>query len=119
MEIRAKLACTLMFACLALAPGDVHASVIFTNGTPDSSNGNNMWQAIAAEDFTFASTTLITDVHFQAEIDPTGVYTGSIAWFIYADNGGQPRATPSDGGADPPPLFIRAAAPPVSGGHVS
>jgi PEP-CTERM motif len=113
-----KLACTLMLACLALAPRDVCAGVILTNGTPDSSNGNNMWQAIAAEDFTFGSTTLITDVHFQAEIDPGGVYAGSIAWFIYGDNGGSPGATLSNGVATPPLISLGPAASPFTASTV-
>jgi len=93
----------LVAAALPLAISPAQAGVIFTNGTPDTSSGNEMTQWIQAENFSFVVDTLVTDVHFQALIsDTVGVYNGSIDWSVYLDASGSPGALLSSGNATPP-----------------
>jgi len=54
--------------------------------------------------------TTITDVHFQAIANLSGVYNGSIAWFIYADNSGSPGEVQSSGVATVPLVSLGPAA---------
>ena len=78
-------------AALLLAVSSVHAGLIYDNGAPDASNGNEMTNWIQAEDFTLGAAATVTDVRFWAiGIQEPGSYQGSITWSLYADAAGQP-----------------------------
>ena len=72
------------------------AAVIYDNGAPNQSNGNEATQWIQSEDFTFTAATRITDVHFW-NVDSGRLADGTISWFIYADAAGVPGAVISSG----------------------
>jgi PEP-CTERM motif len=68
------------------------AGVIYNNGAPTQTGGNEMTNWIQAEDFSFAVDTEVTDVHFWTLEDPTvNGYAGSIDYGIYTDAGGSPN----------------------------
>lgn len=80
-------------AVLLLAVSSVHAGLVYDNGGPDSSNGNEMTEWIQAEDFALATAANVTDVRFWAiSMNEPGSYQGSITWSVYADAAGQPGA---------------------------
>jgi hypothetical protein len=82
-----------VLSALLLGVGAAHASIIYDNGGPNQVNGNEMTQWIQAEDFTLATTTTITDVHFwTGESLDFGGFTGSIQYAFYADAAGSPGA---------------------------
>jgi hypothetical protein len=72
------------------------AAVIYDNGAPNQSNGNEATQWIQSEDFTLTAATRITDVHFWS-VDSGRLADGTISWFIYADAAGVPGAVISSG----------------------
>lgn len=80
------LLASLLLACSAAA----QAVVVYDNGPPDLMGGNEMTNWIQAEDFTLASTTTITDVHFWS-LEAPGGYSGSIQYAFYSDAGGSPN----------------------------
>lgn len=91
----------LRFGCLAVAlsaltlasAGQARASLIYDNGGPDQSGGNEMTEWIQAEDFTIGTAVTLTDVRFWNLEDPSlSGYNGSISWSIYADTGTAPGA---------------------------
>src|SRR6266550_1169 len=76
--------------CLATSTAKAD-QVVYDNGPPNSLSGNEMTQWIQAEDFTFASTQIVTGVHFWAvDLSGTAGYQGSITWQFYTNNAGTP-----------------------------
>jgi hypothetical protein len=66
-----------------------YADVIYDNGGPNQSNGNEMTEWIQAENFTLAADATVTGVTFW-DIEEPGAFQGSISWIIFADNSGTP-----------------------------
>jgi hypothetical protein len=73
----------------------VHAAVIYDNGAPDLTSGNEMTEWIQTEDFTLGAAATITDVHFWS-VD-SGLADGTISWQIYSDNAGDPGSILASG----------------------
>ena len=78
------------------APG-LYAAVVYDNGGPNGSSGNEMTQWIQSEDFKFASAQTFNQVTFWGFAEYGSSYTGNITWMIYNDNGGQPGTIQSTG----------------------
>lgn len=76
----------------ALSPALASAQVVYDNGAPNASGGNEMTQWVQAEDFTLASATTITGIRFWGFGFTPSAYQGSIVWSIYGNNGSQPGA---------------------------
>lgn len=83
---------------MALAVSPARGAVIYANGVPDSSSGNEMTQWIQTEDFALASTAIVTDVRFWA-LGPG--YQGGIYWQVYSDSAGNPGSVLYSGYATP------------------
>jgi len=65
---------------------------IFDGGPPDQVNANEMTSWVQAEDFVLAQDEVLGDVHFwTAEIGP---WDGTLVWFLFLDDAGQPAAAP-------------------------
>lgn len=77
---------------LLLVGSSTQAGLIYDNGAPNASSGNEMTGWIQAEDFALASPVVLTDVRFWAFEFAQGGYQGSIVWSIYGDNAGAPGA---------------------------
>ncbi len=77
-------------AALLLVGSSTQAGLIYDNGAPNSTSGNEMTQWIQAEDFALASPVVLTDVRFWGIESTQGAYQGSIVWSIYGDNAGAP-----------------------------
>jgi hypothetical protein len=67
--------------------------VVYDNGGPDHSTGDEMTHLIQAEDFALGIDTGITGVKFWALDSSPSAYQGGIRWAIGADAGGSPGAT--------------------------
>ena len=80
------------------AASQVSAQVVFSNGAPDPTNGNEMSMWIQAQPFTLAAPATLTGVHFW-DLENTGAFTGSIHWLIYANAAGTPGSILSQGDA--------------------
>ena len=89
--------CAIALAIGAFA-GQAHAGLIFDNGSPNQFSGNEMTGVIQAENFSLATAATVTDVRFwDVELLNVNTYTGSITWFIYANNAGVPGAVIATG----------------------
>ena len=68
-------------------------NIIYDNGAPDQVQGWESAQWVSADDFTLPKNSWITDAHFW-----TGEYAdnwdGTLDYYIFADNGGAPGASP-------------------------
>ncbi|TWU09430.1 PEP-CTERM motif protein [Symmachiella macrocystis] len=89
-----SLASTLL---LAVMGGAVQAGVVFDNGAPDQSTGNEMTAWIQAEDFVLAQDTTLTDLHFWTL--EGGTWDGTLDYYLFNDAGGTPAAAPFATGA--------------------
>lgn len=65
------------------------ASVIYNNGSPNQTSGNEMTEWTQTEDFTLNTTQTIAGVKFW-DFQKADSYNGSISWFIYSDKSGIP-----------------------------
>jgi hypothetical protein len=81
-----------LVAVLLPVGSSAQAGLIYDNGAPNASSGNEMTQWIQAEDFALASPVVLTDVRFWGVESVQGAYQGSIVWSIYGDNAGAPGA---------------------------
>src|SRR5690348_11111858 len=100
-----------MPAILACCLPALQASVVYTNGTLDSSNGNEMTQWIQANSFSFGSTTTVTNVTFDVlQSDSIGIYAGDITYILYADNAGAPGTQLASGDVITPETSLGPAA---------
>ncbi|PWU05023.1 MAG: hypothetical protein C5B51_15785 [Terriglobia bacterium] len=71
--------------------------VVYDNGSPDQTTGDEMTHLIQSEDFVLGANATITDVIFWAlDSSPSG-YQGTITWVIAADSGGAPGAALASG----------------------
>jgi hypothetical protein len=74
--------------------------VIFDGGAPDYPNGVGVTSNLPADDFVLSTDSYLTDVHFwtlEGYGAPNGSGTpwdGTLEYFLFADNGGQPAAAP-------------------------
>jgi hypothetical protein len=73
--------------------------VVYNNGGPDQSTGDEMTQMIQAEDFTLGADAGITGVRFWALDSSPSAYQGSIAWAIASDAFGTPGIILASGSA--------------------
>ena len=85
---------------LGVAAAPVQGGVIFSNGLPNQSSGNEMTEWIQAEDFALPGAFTLTDIHFWS-LEAEGAFHGSIAYRIYSDDGGQPDAVVAGGNVVP------------------
>jgi hypothetical protein len=77
---------------VAFLGGTTHGSIVFDNGLPDQGDGGSLTTFVGADDFVLGAPTTITDAHFwSVEDDP---WDGTLQWFIFEDDGGQPVAAP-------------------------
>lgn len=80
------------------------AALIYDNGAPNSSSGNEFTQWIQAEDFTLASPANIEAIRFWAFPSGGTGYAGSITWRVYNDVAGAPGAVLYSGSAAVTPV---------------
>lgn len=83
-----------MAAMLLAATGQVQAAtLIYNGGSPNLANGNEIAQWVQAEDFVLAANASLESVRFWTIESPTASWDGSLQWYLFADNGGQPAAS--------------------------
>lgn len=81
------------FVLLCCVSGALSAGVIYDNGAPNASDGNDATQWIQAEDFKFDLDTIVTDVHlYFAGLSGIGAWDGVADYWIFADTGDAPTA---------------------------
>lgn len=73
---------------------NLHAAIIYDNGAPNQSSGNEMTEWIQAEDFMFSATQTFNEVKFWVVASNL---PGTIHGQIWNDNGGQPGTVLSEG----------------------
>jgi hypothetical protein len=89
-----------LLACCFLAGGiAAQGSVLLTNGSLDSSNGDLMTGYIEANSFSLSSSAVISGVNFDALVLVPQTFQSSVTWFIYADNSGSPGTQLATGNA--------------------
>jgi len=66
--------------------------VIFDGGAPNGINANEVTGWVQAEDFVLEDDVLLTDFHFWTV--ETGTWDGTVEFFLFEDDGGQPAAAP-------------------------
>ncbi len=72
-------------------PSDV-PNVIFDGGSPNGVQANEVTGWVQAEDFVLSEDVLLTDFHFWTV--EVGTWDGTVEFFIFLDNGGQPADAP-------------------------
>ena len=87
---------TLFAAIPALA-----GTLWYDNGLPDGANGNEMTQWLQTEDFIAPSNGSLVEIDFWAFPYGGNPYDGTVQWWIFADNGGNPGAVKATGIANP------------------
>ena len=103
--LRVCLRFRVLFALtVVLITSNAWAVIVYNNGVPNSSGGNEMTMWLQTEDFTLTSAQTITDVRFWSAEGVPG-YNGSITWRFYSQVAGQPGAVLFSGSATP----VRAA----------
>lgn len=75
--------------CCLLAAG-AQASVILTNGSPNTVTGDLMTGYIEANSFSLTSPATITGVNFEAFIQQPETFQSTVTYYLYADNSGSP-----------------------------
>jgi hypothetical protein len=80
----------LLVVCGFLAAGFANGGAIFTNGSVDSTGGNEMTEWIQANPFTLTVSDTITEIVFDAFTASLSNYNGSINWGFYSDDAGSP-----------------------------
>ena len=104
---RLQQAMIAAFASLALATS-AHATIIYDNGAPTTTESNETTQWVQAEDFSFASGATVGGAGvYLAGLGSIDAWDGNFTYFIFSANGGQPGSvlqsgdvsiTPSDSG---------------------
>lgn len=75
-------------------------NVVFDNGgVPNDVSGNEMTYWLQTEDFVLGEDVLLSDVHFYLFAFQVDAWDGSLEYFIFADNGGEPGALITSGQA--------------------
>jgi hypothetical protein len=88
-------------ALMALSmPGE--AAVVFDNGLPNGSTGNETTAWVQAEDFSFAANTTVTGAGvYLGGFGNVSAWDGSFTYYIYADAGGSPGTVLQSGAVTP------------------
>lgn len=84
-----KLKKTFLLTCCLLA-GGARASVILTNGSPNTITGDLMTGYIEANSFSLTSPATITGVNFEAFIQQPETFQSTVTYYLDADNSGSP-----------------------------
>lgn len=74
---------------LGIAPS-MQAAILFNNGAPDQISGDNMSEALVADDFTIGGLSDITNLRFWSVQSDVDDYEGSVYWAIHSDAAGLP-----------------------------
>ena len=83
----------LLVASLMVFTSPLYANIIYDNGGPNSTSGNETTAWIQAEDFTFTDNEIITDAHiYIAGLGGIGAWDGIFDYYIFSDAGGTPTA---------------------------
>jgi hypothetical protein len=78
------------------------AAIVFDNGGPNNSSGNETTAWVQAEDFSFAANTTVTGAGvYLAGFGGIGAWDGSFTYYIYADAAGSPGAMLQSGSVVP------------------
>ena len=88
-------------ALMAMASA-ANASIVYNNGGPNASSGNDATAWVQAEDFTLAAATSLAGAGvYIAGFNGIGAYTGPFNYFIFANNAGTPGSVLASGTATP------------------
>ncbi|HUQ90112.1 MAG TPA: PEP-CTERM sorting domain-containing protein [Bryobacteraceae bacterium] len=74
---------------LLLLPAPAYSATIYDNGPPNQADGSEITGFVQAEDFTLAASSTFDSIRFWTLEDATS-FSGSILWWIYSDNNGEP-----------------------------
>ena len=82
----------LMVGVAALSSSAFAGDVLYNNGAPNYTNGDEMTQWVQAEDFTGVTGTIGSVQFTFLDTNNGGLanWDGTIDWYIYSDGGGQP-----------------------------
>ncbi|MDQ2987202.1 MAG: PEP-CTERM sorting domain-containing protein [Armatimonadota bacterium] len=82
----------ITFAAATVALTSIAGAQIYTNGTPDLENGNEMTAWLQAENFNLGAPNAIGMIKFWTIEVPGVVFEGNVDWWIFMDNAGTPGA---------------------------
>ena len=78
------------------------AAIVFDNGGPNNSSGNETTAWVQAEDFSFAANTTVTGAGvYLGGFGNVSAWDGSFTYYIYADAGGSPGTVLQSGAVTP------------------
>ena len=81
------------------------ASIIYDNGAPVTTDGNETTQWVQAEDFTFAGATTVGGAGvYIAGFDGIGEWDGNFTYFLFANSGGSPGSVLQTGDVSVSPV---------------
>lgn len=84
----------------AVSPSFANAAIVYNNGAPNTSSGNETVAWVQAEDFKFASNTAINSAGvYLAGFGGIGNWDGQFQYTIFGDAGGSPGAALQSGSA--------------------
>lgn len=90
----------MLAALVAASPAS--AAILYDNGGPDASEGNETVQWVQAEDFSFAAATTLTGAGvYLAGLGGVGSWDGDFQYWVFDNAGGIPGAVVASGPATP------------------
>jgi len=93
----------VLLAVVALGAASVFAGPLWVdNSPPDGANGNEMTQWLQTEDFRVPTNGTLESVIFWAFPYYGNPYDGTLQYWIFADNAGDPGAVMATGVVNPP-----------------
>lgn len=90
--VRHVLGAGILALAMSAVPG-VSGAVLFNNGAPDQISGDNMSEALVADDFTIPGQSNVTNIRFWSIQSDLADYDGVVYWEIYSDGGGVPNGS--------------------------
>lgn len=98
--MRLKLLATVAAACLAVPAAQ--ATIIYNNGSPTASSGNEATWWVQAQDFSFAAGATVGGAGvYLAGYRGIGAWDGAFRYWIFADGGGKPGTILATGSVTP------------------
>jgi len=98
--MRMGLLRTLVAPLVALLAAGAQAAIVYDNGGPDASSGNDATQWVQAENFSIAAGASVMDAGvYIAGFDGIGNWDGAMDYYFFADVGGTPGALLASGAA--------------------
>jgi hypothetical protein len=104
MELRKLLAAAATAAVVSMAASAASAGIVYNNGAPNGSNGNEAVEWVQTEDFTFGANTSVTGAGVYLANNTNGLlnnWDGGFQYYLFDDNSGNPGSVLATGSVNP------------------